>query len=73
MVIGYLRIVENFFGFRNFCSQQGFGEQIIIFDSFQDVRDFRIHIVAQVSGVDTRISCYFFLVKTLDEFERFVG
>ena len=73
MVIGHFRFIENLFSLGNFCFQQGFCKQFVVFNSFQNIRNFRIHIVAQISCIHTWISCNLLLIQTLDNFQRFVG
>ena len=73
MVISHFRVIEHFFRFGYFGSQQWLRQRFIIADSLQNIRNFRVNIVAQIGGIHTWIGGYLFLIETLNGFQRIVG
>ena len=73
VVVGDLRTVENLLAFGQFLPHQRGGEGCVGNQSLQNLRTFRVDIVAEVGGIHARIGGEFLFVKALDELQCLVG
>ena len=72
VVIGHFGIIKNLFGFIDFGSEQRLRKQFVIFQTFEDIRYFWIHVIAQIRGIHTRIGGVFLFVEALNCFQRVI-
>lgn len=73
MVVSDFAAVEHFLRLRQFLFRQWRCQFRIRLKSLQNVWTFRINVVTQISGIDTRISGVFLLVEALDGLQGLVG
>ena len=73
MVVRHLRVIEYLFRLWQCNAIQRSCQNFIITKSFQDAGTFRINIITQESGIDTRIGGNFLFIKRLDQFQCLIG
>ena len=74
MVVGHLAVVKHLFALGQLVECQHGSSQVGIgHHSLHDAGHLRIDVVAQISGIDTRIGGRLFLVQRLDGLEGIVG